>query len=589
MARGAATPDGRYEPNETPPLGRALGAAAQLLLLLVPRMILLPLLVVRVADGGSALESRIVVASIVVSGLLILLTSAGPGRLRTDNLYLPTVDPISLPFCILALEGGNVGTLAALVVVTGLFQVVVGMRLSRLRRFITPAVSGTLVILSIISLIPVLVDNIGARADGTGRLGTLLCMLVALAIMVLVNARGRGLLKLWSAPIGMIAGVVVAMIFGLYDFDRVRDAAWFGFPGGRWGLFGTSAADDVFGAVFFSLLPSFLILGLVVLIRTNTSSILTQFVSWRRLLSIDFREVQRANTRLGTGSIASGLVGSLPLSSTPLGIQFINRSKCASRHVGALVAVLFGVTAVVPKAWAAVVAVPRGLVVVYFLFIVVPLLTKVVASQKQGFRQSRNIVLIGLPVLLGSLIETRLVDFGDNVFWDAVTRHGLLAGSLLLVALALAFNAAERRRSVETELDVASIGIIRNFMDDVAAERAWNEDTRARLEAVAEEALLVLMQQTDAPATEAGKRLRVAATARGSTVELEFASGPTGAQNLEDRIALLADPESDMSELEIERDVSLRLLRHYATAVNHRQYNEAEIITAVVAVEGGSG
>ena len=123
-------------------------------------------------------------------------------------------------------------------------------------------------------------------------------------------------------------------------------------------------------------------------------------------------------------------------------------------------------------------------------------------------------------------------------------------------------------------------------MDDIAAERAWNEDTRARLEAVAEEALLVLMQQTDAPAQEAGKRLRVAATARGSTVELEFASGPTGAQNLEDRIALLADPESDMSELEIERDVSLRLLRHYATGVNHRQYNEAEIITAIVAVEG---
>ena len=123
-------------------------------------------------------------------------------------------------------------------------------------------------------------------------------------------------------------------------------------------------------------------------------------------------------------------------------------------------------------------------------------------------------------------------------------------------------------------------------MNDFAAQRAWNEGTRARLEAVAEEALLVLMQQTSASGEEAPKRLRVAATARGSTVEVEFASGPTGAENLEDRIALLADPESDMSELEIERDVSLRLLRHYATTVNHRQYNEAEIITAVVTVDG---
>ena len=248
----------------------------------------------------------------------------------------------------------------------------------------------------------------------------------------------------------------------------------------------------------------------VVLIRTNTSSILTQFVSWRRLLSIDFREVQRANGRLGAGSIVSGLVGSLPLSSSAVGVRFINQTKCASRRVGALVAAVFLVVAVVPKAWVAVVAVPRALVVVNFLFIVVPLFATVVKSQKQSFRQARNIVLIGLPVLVGAVIETGLVDFPDSTFWDAVTKHGL----------------------------------------------------------------------------PAGKRLRVTATARGSTVEVEFASGPTGAENLEDRIALLADPESDMSELEIERDVSLRLLRHYATTVNHRQYNEAEIITAVVTCGG---
>ena len=586
MARRPATPDGRYEPHETPPLGRALGTATQLSLMLVPRMILLPLLVVRVAGSASALESRVVVASIVVSSLLILLTTVGPGRLRTNNLYLPTVDPISVPFCILALKSGGVATLAALVVVTGLFQVVVAMRLSKLRRFITPSVSGTLVVLSIISLIPVLVGNIGEGAVGRGRLGVLLCMVVALAIMIVVNAPGHGLVKLWAAPIGMAVGVAVAMGFGLYDFDRVRDAAWFGLPGGRWGLLGPLGTDDVFGAAFFTLLPSFLILGLLVLIRTNTSSILTQFVSWRRLLSIDFREVQRANGRLGMGSIASGLVGSLPLSSSPVGVRFINQTKCASRRVGALVAVIFLVVAVVPKAWAAVVGVPRSLVVVYFLFVVVPLFATVVKSQKQSFRQSRNILLIGLPVLVGLVIETGLVDFPDNAFWDAVTRHGLLAGSLVLVVGALAFNAAERRRSVETELDAASIATIRNFMDDFAAQRSWNVGTRSRLEAVAEEALLVLMQQTSAPGEEVPKRLRVTATARGSTVEVEFASGPTGAENLEGRIALLADPESDMSELEIERDVSLRLLRHYATTVNHRQYNEAEIITAVVAVDG---
>lgn len=591
MARGVATADGRYEPHETPPARRALATAAQLFLMLVPRMILLPLLVVTVAGGRSALESRVVLASIVVCSLLILLMTVGSGRLRTENLYVAAADPISVPFCILALRGGGVATLAALVVVTGLFQVIVGMRLSVLRRIITPAVSSTLVVLSVISLIPVLASSVGAGPAGqagSGRLGTLLCIVIALAVMIGVNARGRDALKLWAAPIGMVAGLVVAIGFGLYDFDRVREAAWFGLPEGGWGLFGPRG-EGPFGATFFTLLPSFLILGLVVLIRTHGASVITQFVSWRRLLSIDFREVQRANTRLGLGTIASGLAGSIPVGAAPLGIRFISQTKCASRRVGAMVAVPFLVMAMVPKAWAAVIAVPRVLVVVYFAFILVPLVYRIAKSQRQTLGQVRNIVLIGLPVLAGLIIEIGFVDFGENAVGDAVTRHGLLAGSLLLVVLALTFNAAEYRRTLETKLSVTSLGEIRGFMRDFAARKSWDEATAARLDAVAEEALLVLTERLAGDGDEDYRRLRVTATARGSTVELEFASGPTEAENLEDRIALLSGPESDMSELEIERDVSLRLLRHYATSVHHRQYHEAEIITAVVTAEGDEG
>ncbi|MCY3785529.1 MAG: hypothetical protein OXG47_02220 [bacterium] len=582
MVRRAASPDGRYEPHETPPAGQALSHAAQLAMMLVPRLILLPLLAVTVAGGASALESRVVLASIVVCSLLMLLTTVGPGRLRTENLYVSTVDPISVPFCILALQGGGIGTLAALVVVTGLFQVLVGMRLSVLRRLITPAVSSTLVVLSVMSLIPVLVSVVRDDQARSGRLGVLLSMIVALAVMIGVHARGRAALKLWAAPIGMAAGVVVAIGFGLYDFDSVRGASWFGLPEGGWGLFGPRG-EAPFGAAFFTLLPSFLILGLVVLIRTHSASVLTQFVSWRRLLSVDFREVQRANTRLGLGTVASGLAGSLPVSASPLGIRFIAQTRCASRRVGAMVAVPFLVVAMIPKAWAAVIAMPRALVVVFFVFILAPLILRIARAQSESFGRARNVVLVGLPILVGLIIEIGVVDFGGGAFWDAATRHGLPAGSLLLVALASAFNAAVYRSTVETGLDVGSLRRIKDFVADFAAQKTWNETTRTRLEAVSEEALLVLMQQTAGAEEPESKRLRVTATARGSTIEMEFASGPTGAANLEDRIALLAGPESDLSEIEIERDVSLRLLRHYAASVRHRQYHEAEIITAVVA------
>ena len=56
---------------------------------------------------------------------------------------------------------------------------------------------------------------------------------------------------------------------------------------------------------------------------------------------------------------------------------------------------------------------------------------------------------------------------------------------------------------------------------------------------------------------------------------LEFVAAARG-ENIEDRLALLDEPTADRP---VERDISLRLLQHYATSVLHQQYHELEIVT----------
>ena len=48
--------------------------------------------------------------------------------------------------------------------------------------------------------------------------------------------------------------------------------------------------------------------------------------------------------------------------------------------------------------------------------------------------------------------------------------------------------------------------------------------------------------------------------------------------NLEDRLSYL-DERSDQPD---EREISFRLLRHYASSIHHRKYHGAEIVTVVV-------
>ena len=62
-------------------------------------------------------------------------------------------------------------------------------------------------------------------------------------------------------------------------------------------------------------------------------------------------------------------------------------------------------------------------------------------------------------------------------------------------------------------------------------------------------------------------------------ITLEFMAA-SDEENLEDRLAYL----SEESTIEDERDISFRLLRHYASSVQHRKYHNIDIVT--VEVEG---
>ena len=59
---------------------------------------------------------------------------------------------------------------------------------------------------------------------------------------------------------------------------------------------------------------------------------------------------------------------------------------------------------------------------------------------------------------------------------------------------------------------------------------------------------------------------------------LEFVAAP-GEGNLEDRMAPLGE---DAAETRAEREVSLRLLRHFASSVRHEQYHDTEFVTVRV-------
>ena len=69
------------------------------------------------------------------------------------------------------------------------------------------------------------------------------------------------------------------------------------------------------------------------------------------------------------------------------------------------------------------------------------------------------------------------------------------------------------------------------------------------------------------------------ARAEGGGAELEFVSA-YGDENLEDRLAYMGETP----DIPDGREISFRLLRHYASSVRHQKYHGVDIVT--VHVEG---
>ena len=154
------------------------------------------------------------------------------------------------------------------------------------------------------------------------------------------------------------------------------------------------------------------------------------------------------------------------------------------------------------------------------------------------------------------------------------------AGTLAAIVMTGVLNlTSPRSLRLETELDISALPRIDGFLQQVAERANWSAPSADRLRFVGEEVLSSLLQEGAYEEEDGTRRLVVIARPSTRTVELEFLSSLAD-ENLEDRLAYM----SEQTEVPQEREISYRLLRHYASSVRHRKYHGLDIVT--VHVEG---
>ena len=561
----------RYEPDDQLPRPLAVGLGLQFAVLCIAGIVLTPAIVIRAGGGSESYLSWAVFAAVAISGVTTLLQAIRVGRIGSGYVLVMGTSATFIAVCIAAIKQGGPALLATLVLVSSLFQFVLSGRLSLLRRILTPTVSGTVIMLIAVTVMPVAFNMIEDVPQDTSALAAPLSVVVTLLVILVIALRGRSALRLWAPMVGVVAGSLIAGYFGIYDMARVAEAPWIGLPQGDW-----PGLDLKFGPAFWALLPAFVFATLVGAIETIGDGLAIQRVSWRKPRAPDFRAVQGAVGADGVGNLLSGLAGTVPNTTYSTSVSVTELTGVAARSVGIAVGVVFLMVALLPKALALILAIPGPVVAAYLIVLMAMLFIVGIKLIIQDGMNYRNGLICGVSFWVGTGFQAGVIfpEFFSG-FGGGMLENGMTAGGLTAVLMTLFVElTAPRRSRIQADFGVSALPEIMQFLQTFAARSGWNKAMTSRLEAASEETLLTLLDHRGEQ-ENAKRRLLLIARKEGGEAVLEFIATP-GEGNVEDRIALLAEQTSPVA---VEQEVSLRLLRHVASSVHHQQYHDTDIVT----------
>ena len=566
----------RYAANETPPRPVSLIVGLQVAVLVCIPVVIVTTILARVADQSDAYLSWAIFASMVIGGAVTVAQAKRIGGIGAGNLIVMGTSGVSIGVAALALTMGGPPLLATLVVASALCQFVLGARLVLLRRIITPLVSGTLLALVSVTVMPLGFAMLTRVPEGASAAAAPVIATVTIVAVVALMLRAPRKLRAWTPVIGIATGCTTAALFGVLDFGPVAAARWFGLP-----AMPPPGLDLAFDSRFWVLLPGFLFVTFVITVRQVGDAVRIQRLSRREPKAIDFRRVEGAVTACGVGTLLSGLAGVLPPWSYAAGNTLAKGPGVASRQVGIYIGAFLIALAFVPKIHALLVSIPAPVLGAYVIVIFGMTLTQGMRVVLQEGTGQRNLLIAGLSFWIGAGIQFRAI-FPDLLGTPTgrLLANGLTAGGLSVILLSLFVEfTGPRRRRIDVPLRQESLPELDRFVVDFASKYGWGRSASGRLRAASEEALLSLLRQEEGDRVDGSgqRRLRVVARNIRDGAVLEFTAA-TRAGNLENRMMLLGDRPDPTSR----RDLSLTLLRHYAASVKHQEYHNVDVVTVRV-------
>ena len=337
-----------YKVDDNPSIAEKILFGIQHIFAAFGGIIVVPLVISSALGFDAKTSTALISASILAAGIATIIQAKGVGPIGAKVACIMGTD---FTFVSPSITVGSVLGLPGIIGATilgSIFEVVLSYFIRPLMKLFPPIVTGTVVCLIGLTLLPVSIDWAagGSGASDYGSLKNISISMVVLFGTLLLNRYGKGMLSSASILIGMVIGYIVCIPLGLVDFTAVKEASWLSIPK----IFEYGVTFDFKALIAF--IPAYFVTAI------ETVGCL-KAVGEVSNVEMTEKRIGAGVLSDGVGSMIGGIVGTLPNTTFSQNVGLIPLTKVASRYVAVMAGVILVLLGFLPKIAAIVNSIPQ--------------------------------------------------------------------------------------------------------------------------------------------------------------------------------------------------------------------------------------
>jgi len=368
---------------------------------LMSSTLVLPVVLVTEIGGGFEQLRSVVAFTMIACGLGTIFQAFRFGWFGSGYLCPNLCGPNFFTASMTAAWLGGLPLMRGMTIVAGLVEVVFARTLRRIKFLFPPEITGLVVLMVAIGLIPLGVSkSLGINYEGEPIQGS--CVAVAfltLLVMVGINIWGKGKLKLYSVLGGLVTGYLLSLPAGLLTgvhFHTVAAAPWLELP----------SNGGMLNITFkWSLVPIFAIVSITGALKSFGNLIMCEKVNDSEWTRPDTRRVGNGLMADAFCVMISGLLGGMASDTSASNVAFSAASGATSRYIGYMTGAFYIALGFFPKITGVLCIMPMPVMGAILIFVTCFMIISGIQIIMGAGMDNRKTFVIGISIIFGLSLD----------------------------------------------------------------------------------------------------------------------------------------------------------------------------------------